>query len=218
MNPNNRYPTPPAPEPEEFHLRDVIWGEGQNGDHPLRNQLVFVSSYRGTCHYTFFHPTLKSISLTYRYAKDSWRTGMSQDGRNMWNFPNRDVFEREVNSSHNILHIGNEPADELTLQTFQAVTGRPNAKTGFYCHLRNRFVSCKPSKTDNQIQPSHKTWDRRTNLQVQYIQSLLQSGQETEAIQEISRMPTFLEQVKTKLKAIIPNWEKMKTIPNLIHA
>lgn len=208
----NRYPLLPATEPEPFFLHSVLEGKDADPNHRLANRIRFVSTYRGSAHYTFDHPTAGRLSLRYRYAKDVWRNSPQEDGRKNWNFPDRQSFENEVNSAHGLLMIGNhEPADPLTLLAFQEVCGHPEAKTGFYCHLRNRCVPSKPVPAGTC--PSHKTWKRKIALQLAEILRLKSQGIIPEALALADKLPTFLSEIRTALNSILPEWNKVILMP-----
>lgn len=175
----------------------------------MANRMKFIASYRGTFHYEFAHPSLGRIDLRYRNAKDHWRNNPTEDGRKEWNFPDRDTFEHCINSSHGILLNSHEAVDSITLQAFQEINGHPEAKTGFYCHLRNRVVTCKPAPPNTKPKYGQKTWHRKLDLQLAHIQNLVDSKQIHEALLLVDKMPTCLDSIKARINKIFPQWEKV---------
>lgn len=200
----NRYPIPAPKEPEPFRAYDIILGNRNLRENPEAKQLSFISTYRGESHYKFIHPTLGEVRLRYRYAKEVWRISPNEDSHKIWNYPNRETMEAAVNSAHGLLLVNDGPADELTLQTFQKLTGHTKAKTGFFCHLRNRFTTCKPSKTGTLHNPSYKTWIRKIQLCLEDIKTLTNANLQNQALQLADTLPTCIPEISNQLAKILP--------------
>jgi len=194
----------PKLEKEEVFVSYEYTGGNFNPNHPEASILKFLSSYCGQSTYQFYHPTKGEIQLRYRFCKIPWRWNKN-DQESQWNFPSREEFEAQINTSHKILLAGNGPVDELTLKLFQEITGHTEAKTGYFCHIRGRFVTCKTPKQGKEINPQTHSYNHRYKLLLREIKNLKEQGKIEEALQLINSV--YTQKIENELNKIIPGWK-----------
>jgi len=90
--------------------------------------------------------------IQYRYATLNF--DYKPFGEKYWNYQNEEEFERKFNSTHLLLRNRQEPVSKAILEAFQNEVDE-KAQTGFYCHIRNRWIKCKPTHKN----PSRKTYE-----------------------------------------------------------
>ena len=110
--------------------------------------LEWTCSYQGESDWS-----CRGNRLRFRSSKCPWRWSFHKEGERYWNYASREEFEAQHNGNHGMVTRGAEPVDQETLDLFRArVHG--GAQTGFFCHLRRRWVRCKPTTRS----PSHQSW------------------------------------------------------------
>ncbi len=114
-------------------------------------ELRWTCCYQGEVDYE-----RRGIRLRFRWAKCPWRWSWEKAGQRYWNFATREAFEAEHNGNHGMLTAGSEPVDAETLELFRQRV-HSGAVTGFFCHLRQRWVQCKPTAR----RPGERTWQIR---------------------------------------------------------
>jgi hypothetical protein len=116
----------------------------------------FISAYQGMFDYR--HASLDG-RLHFRASRCPWLWGYEKNGVPIWNYANKEEFDRQHNGNHGMLTHGNEPVSIEVLAAFQAEQFAM-AKTGYFDHLTMSWVECDPisSAVIESSAPGHLSW------------------------------------------------------------
>lgn len=142
--------TEPSTEPTSFYSHIAATPLAPGAFQSIR----WTSGYQGETEYEY-----RGRRLRFRWAKVPWR--FSWAPASYWNYADRRSFELQHNGNHGLLTCGAEPVDPETLAVFRREY-HSGAETGFFCHVRKRWVRCKATTK----QPSYTTWLRTTTRRI----------------------------------------------------